>query len=254
MASSLADIIRSAAPSYLRPSTHLRNYILRRSQMRVAQGPFAGMHYIDQSTGSRWWPKILGTYELELWPQVAKLLGAPPAVLVDVGAAEGFYAVGFARAMPTSRVVAFEREASGRDQLTRLAEINGVTDRIDLRGSCDPEALAAALSGAASAAVLCDVEGYEATLLDPRAVPALLNCPMLVEVHEFASPGVGDLLRRRFAATHNIDEISEIVRTRQHFPYRSISARLYADSMIMPFMDEGRPAAMTWLWMTPRRN
>src|SRR5215218_7302739 len=68
----------------------------------VRSGPFAGTAYsrdllVDSGDAVA---KLVGTYEMELHPVVEAWISEPPRRLVNVGAAEGFYAVGFARVLP----------------------------------------------------------------------------------------------------------------------------------------------------------
>ena len=74
----------------------------------VAAGPFAGMRYVRGAVGSVLPPKLLGLYERELHTAIARIVAAAPDEVVDAGAAEGYYAVGLARALPRCRVTAFE--------------------------------------------------------------------------------------------------------------------------------------------------
>jgi hypothetical protein len=37
---------------------------------------------------------------------------------------------------------------------------------------------------------MMDVEGAESELLDPSRIPELQSCTIMVELHEFASPGI----------------------------------------------------------------
>ncbi len=79
----------------------------------IAAGPFAGMRYLDASSGSVLGAKLLGCYEAELHGVVREVCAMQPDVVVDVGAAEGYYAAGFARFPANApRVVAFEASSS----------------------------------------------------------------------------------------------------------------------------------------------
>src|SRR4051812_19305855 len=63
---------------------------------RVLQGPFAGMQYVTESYGSQLVPKLLGSYENELHDLVEQIVAQRPKIVIDIGAAEGYYAVGLA--------------------------------------------------------------------------------------------------------------------------------------------------------------
>jgi len=176
--------------------------IVRRQGLAVAAGPFAGMRYILESHGSRLMPKLLGSYECELHAVVAEIVARRPRVVVDVGCAEGYYAVGLATTLPDAFVYAYDIDVASRQLCARLASINDVSDRVMLRSRCDcEELLRLPLDGAV---VICDCEGYEAELLCPDRVPSLRSALLLVEMHEMLVPGVTELLMGRFRSSHGI--------------------------------------------------
>jgi len=56
---------------------------------RVMAGPFAGNFYIQCGGGGAWLPRLLGTYEKELWPVIESICKSPFSHIVDIGSAEG---------------------------------------------------------------------------------------------------------------------------------------------------------------------
>ncbi len=62
----------------------------------IFSGPFAGMAYVARAVGSAVVPKLVGSYEQELHGVLADIAQTPYMVVVDVGCAEGYYAVGLA--------------------------------------------------------------------------------------------------------------------------------------------------------------
>jgi len=181
---------------------------------RVAQGPFAGMGYHPPVGSTTVVPMLLGTYERELVPAVEEICGAGCDRIIDIGAAEGYYAVGMALRNPTVALTCFEINPSVRHYLRRLARRNGVRQRIRIVGECTPAALDAALRGAERPAIICDCEGAEDVLLDPGRVPNLRRALILVETHEGMVNGVERHLQEWFAPTHDIEVIRSRPRTR----------------------------------------
>jgi precorrin-6B methylase 2 len=214
---------------------------------RVVNGPFRGMNYLAESTGSSLTPKLLGTYELELHGVIEKELIAQPKLVIDVGAAEGYYAVGFAWRCPQARVILFDTFGYARVLARKLAKINQVSERVTVRSRCDPAALAAALQGQPDALVISDCEGYEMTLLDLAAAPALAGARILVETHDFLVEDATAILIQRFQNTHAITRIDAVPRTIEHFP-KEVNG---PDSRKVEAMNERRPPGMSWLYMTP---
>lgn len=253
LSSKCAGAIRRIVPARIRPIGYLTHLVRRRTGCQVTGGPFVGMKYIETSTGSAYLPKLLGMYERELNPCVEALCARRLALVVDVGAAEGYYAVGLARRLPATRVTAFEMEANGQRQLAAMARLNEVADQVEVRGRCEPADLQEALRVAdGDAAVVCDVEGYERELLDPAAVPALRQAAILVELHDFIVPGVTELLVERFGVTHDIQHIWQQERRRDEFPWTTVGTRLLPRRYLDWAVSEWRPVRMAWLWMTPK--
>src|SRR6516164_6432959 len=60
----------------------------------VLSGPFAGLRYLDEPIWGPIEPKWLGTYEQELLPVIQQIIQTPYSTIIDIGSAEGYYAVG----------------------------------------------------------------------------------------------------------------------------------------------------------------
>ena len=224
------------------------------TRLTVASGPFAGLKYVPKAHGSCLPPKLIGIYERELHSVFAALRTAPVDVLIDVGAAEGYYAVGMVVAGLAGHSIAFEADPNGIALLRDLAARNGVTDRVTIKGWCSPADLQQELTVHVGRRILLivDVEGAEDNLLDPTEVPATRTTEILVELHDFLVPGVTDRIRQRFAPTHNITRFEQTPRTEADNPYRSwlvrrLSARDRAD-----VVSEKRTGQMHWFWMQPK--
>jgi hypothetical protein len=243
--------LRSKIRRHLGFHAYLRRLAKRRSGTTVAAGPFAGMLYVGESYGSAYLPKIVGTYERELNDTIEQVIDGDHDLVIDIGAAEGYYAVGLAM-RGEAPVVAFEMSARARKLAAELAEKNGVTDRIQMHAKCEPESLEVTLGGADRPFVLCDVEGYEAQLLDLRRVPSLVRAVILVEIHEFARPGVTAELMRRFDATHDISVLWQDERSSDDYPYESFWTRLFPRRLVRRAIEEERGFRQSWLWLTPR--
>lgn len=175
----------------------------------VQAGPFAGMALPVDAVCSERWPKLVGSYEEELGPVVARCVAHRYPVVVNVGAAEGYYSVGFARS-GAGRVIAVDPLARARARLRTVAEANGVLDRIELRAVATRRRIDRWLAG--GGLVVMDCEGAEYGLLDPERSPHLARADVLVEVHEFAVEGLAAELEARFAPTHDAEWIDQTVR------------------------------------------
>ncbi|MEA2298625.1 MAG: hypothetical protein QOF77_1561 [Solirubrobacteraceae bacterium] len=191
---------------------------VERHGLLVSGGPFQGMRYPGRSAGhvSTFAAKLLGAYELELHRAVEELLGFSPAIVVNVGAGEGYYAVGAALRVPEATIEAFDADAGERSLCRALARENGVADRVHVHGFCDSAALRP-LTGP-DVLLIVDCEGYELDLLDPARIPSLAATNMLVELHPFARDGLVEEMVGRFRGTHDVRLIGMTERDAAQFP------------------------------------
>lgn len=139
----------------------------------VRDGPFEGMEF---TTNCRlpWFPTYLtGNYEAELHEAVERFIASDPGIVVDVGCAEGYYAVGLATRLPRAQIYAYDIDEHARRTCAAVAAANGVADRVTIREACTHQDLRE-LCGP-STVLLMDCEGAELDLFDPRAVPALVR-------------------------------------------------------------------------------
>jgi hypothetical protein len=210
----------------------------------ILDGPFKGMRYARSGTGN--FSEMLGTYERCLVPIVEQVIEHCPAVVIDVGAAYGYYALGFAWRCPQSRVIAYEMDQTRADLLRKYSRLNDLGTRVETRGECTVAKLNEDLRRAPGAFVLMDVEGAEDVLL--RADLANIErSEMLVELHEMFVPGVTERLCERFAATHTWSLIPQtpIERRPRHLNW---FIRSFWDRLSL----EDRGEEMAWLHLVPR--
>jgi hypothetical protein len=239
-------------PRWVRPGSLFRLHARLRSGERVAGGPFAGMQYAAKSVCGAHVPKLVGCYERELHGVIEAIIGAAPDVIIDVGTAEGYYAVGLALRLPRSQVIGFDAMASARLELDGLATANGVRDRIDIRGACDPAALEQALS-VGGEVVICDVEGYEDVLLNLEEVPGLRAVPILVELHDTKVPGVTQRVLERFRSTHHVQQIAQAPRVPDEYVLsRRLIKKALPGAVVRYALNEFRTPGTSWAWLTPR--
>ena len=212
---------------------------------RIISGPFRGMKYLPDCQGGLHCHKLLGTYEMELWGIIHAACQRPYKLVVDLGAAEGYYVAGMALRLSTAHIVAFEAEEQLHPVLAELVELNGLSHRVDIRGLCTSVELAHAIGDGRQCLIICDIEGGEADLLDPWLAPALQQADILVEVHNHVRQNVCSLLMDRFASTHAITEISVRPRVDADIPSQINDDR----ELLLAGLDECRGESTGWLWM-----
>ncbi len=210
---------------------------------RVIAGPFKGMN-LSQAVSGSYIPKCLGCYECELHEVIESALKRGYATLIDVGAGEGYYAVGMAMQTPDLRVYAFDTNPAANEACRQQAELNGVAERVTIRGACELETLQDL--PLENALLICDCEGFETTLLCDASAPYLERTDILVEMHELFSPGVTEQMLRVFAPTHHVALISSRLRDPDAYP--ALSSLKRNDRIVA--LNESRYGTMQWAWMT----
>ncbi len=182
---------------------------------KVLNGPFRGMRFPGPVTEGCRLPKLLGCYESELHAVLEEAIARGYETVLNIGCAEGYYAVGLARRLPGARIHAFDTNERAREACRALARDNGVAARVAVAGVFR-KADFARFAGQ-RVLVLCDIEGGEFGLLDPGEAPALTGFDLLVEVHEMPGRRAGDLLDR-FADSHEATAIRPTDRDPAAFP------------------------------------
>ncbi len=218
--------------------------------VRVLAGPFQGMRYFNRVVWGPITPKWLGSYEQQLHGIVRSTPNRGYARIVDIGAAEGYYAVGLARLSPNMPVHAFDIDPHARKLQRELAQLNHV-DNLIIGKLCSHATLVDLLQ--AKTFVMCDIEGAEAELLDPVAVPNFTRADILVEVHptrDLTMEQVRQRLIDRFSPTHYITEIQAYDRTQLDLAawQAAVQNRLSPDELTKA-LNEHRSLAQTWLWI-----
>jgi hypothetical protein len=222
--------------------------------IKVQSGPFKGLLYFDEIVWGSITPKWLGSYEAELHSIIRQIAAHSYQTIIDVGCAEGYYAVGLAAIVPTAQVFAFDTDFISRAQVRRLAALNGVTARLQVRAFCSASDLEALSRG--ETLVVCDIEGFETQLLNPKTAPSLLNNDILVEIHETSESSLEaeHLLQSRFEHSHHIQRVvacdrgSWIEQNLPELPPNIPHATLRSAT------EENRATGRVWLWMQTNRS
>ena len=195
--------------------------------------------------------KLLGSYESELHGVLGGFLKYDFDRIINIGCAEGYYAVGLARAKPEARVIAYDTNISQRRRTSWLAAANGVLDRIILVGACDESLLARDLQGARSILIVCDVEGAELDFLKPGVFPPNCRAWLVVECHKVNQKWTSEELTTRFELSHRIEQISYQPDSRaESFAWLLDSG--FDKRELQIAVREGRELEQHWLIMSPK--
>ncbi len=192
--------------AYIRTNHWRQNLLLNTFRAKegntVFSGPFKGMTYLDAAEGALL-PRLIGCYEAELHSTILEMKSAGYENIIDIGCAEGYYAVGLARLFNDATVYAHDISEAAQKACTALAKVNHVSDRVHVGGVFDGNTLKQYVHE--KTLVICDIEGAEEQLLDPDSYPSFRDVDLIVEVHECYKPGLIQTLSERFSASHDIE-------------------------------------------------
>ena len=223
--------------------------------MTVAYGPFVGQELCPESSWSAAdrGSMLLGLYESEVLDALVQLASGR-STLVDVGAADGYYAVGAVKSGLFSNAVCFEMTQAGRDVISINARRNHVEGQITVLGMAGADFVDqipnSAWSGASDAVFLFDIEGAEFDLLTPAVFEALRSSCLIVEIHEPMQMGGGraEQLRRDGSTHFEIHEVMTGVRNLSGFP----ELASWSDDDRWILCSESRGYLMRWWIFTPK--
>lgn len=193
-------------------------------------------------------PKLLGCYESELHAAIAAAVAAGADLVVNIGAAEGYYTVGLARLLPGTRVLAFDSNDQAQGVCREAARLNGVERWVAVAGTCSAALLRSMVANARAPMVICDCEGAEINLIDPAQMPALANATLIVECHDFLNAAITPTLTQRLEPTHDVHLVRESGRDPSGSPLLQRLNSLDRWLAVCEF----RPTTMHWLIATPR--
>jgi hypothetical protein len=211
---------------------------------RVKTGPFTGMiipenpPWNDGNASA----KLFGTYECVLHEAIEFAIGRRPVAVVNVGCAEGYYAIGLKLRMSDAVVYAFDKKLKSVPTLREYAKRNGAGGIVDVVGCRLPEEMRLP-DRQGHRLYVVDCEGDERTLIDVERCPELLFSDLIIECHDFMHEGTSALIADRLAASHRVEFIRPRLPDFEKFPWVWNSPTAVSVLMVL----EKRPMPTCWL-------
>ena len=240
-------------PSVPRERRRLSDLIMSNYNRTVQYGPLKGYKIPEESHwGGLARPSmLLGLYEQEVLNVLIKY-AEKRDVFVDVGAADGFFAVGLVACGIFQRSYAFEINANGRKVIKKSSEINGVPHSISVIERFDKDFVAKAKEiDLRRSVVLIDIEGDEFNLLDSSLIELLRGAVVVVELHGFHFENGEALKSALFARLKAHFDLTTITTGAREVP-RSEFLDAMSDNERWLLCSEGRARRMEWVIASPR--
>lgn len=220
---------------------------------QVKYGPFRGLK-LSKAT---WWGTtdragmLLGLYEQEVLSALASVPVRYRRSFIELGAADGYYAVGVLVNDLFERSYCFEISERGQKAIAANAALNGVSSRVQIHGVAEADfhtALPESATG--NSVLLIDIEGAEFDVLTAKTFERFANSVIIVELHDhFFADATQRLERLRSicASAFRIDELTTTNRDLSVFP----ELKQFSDTDRWLICSEGRRAMPHWYVLTP---
>ena len=215
----------------------------------VNHGPFSGVKYLSNSTMGSLLPKIIGSYEEPIQPWIKEVLRRKYSKIINLGSAEGYYAVGLAKGLPQSHVLASDIDYRAQILCNKLAKLNRCKNLTTERELSHEKLNKEIVKN--NTLILCDIEGAEEVVLNPRKVPHLMDTDIICEVHDHVvARNITDTLLTRFHQTHTI---TIVVDNKRNLEKYSEILKLPKNTRAFA-LDEGRSGIAKWMRLLKRGN
>lgn len=217
----------------------------------VQEGLFTGM----QISSDPWWgrfdiaSKALGRYEHHIQKVLEQVVSTRSVDFVDIGAADGYFAIGMALQKNVKHVHAFEMSHKGRERLNLMINKNGCSAKCSIYGHASSEGIINCLGATRVGVVLIDIEGGEYDLLTKALLNFLSSCWIIVELHPWVvSSEKSEEFLNNISTYHDVRFL-----TRESYDPDQISVLFgLNDDQRLLALSEGRGKRMEWAYLCPR--
>ena len=229
--------------------------LIQKYDHRVGYGVFKGMllgknvHWSKNDKITQ----ILGVYEEHVLKKLQDFRNDGADTFIDIGAADGYFCVGFAYADIFKHIWAYEISQKGRDNIRENAANNFCENRLSVQSEANFQSINLALNKDKKAAILIDIEGGEYDLLDDNMLSLMSGNFIICELHPWMREDGYEhqsKLLERAGIYFNI----EIIDRNSYNPNKFEELFEFTDEERLIVLGEGRQKKMDWLVMTPLKN
>jgi hypothetical protein len=176
----------------------------------VLNGPFKDMKYPKyRSRSSSLYSKLIGSYEMEITDYILTAIDDKYQQVIDIGCAEGYYAVGLALKIEKTTVYAYDIDSEARKLTTEMANINDVSKKVVVRKSIKSSSFSE-FDLTKKTLIISDIEGAERFIFNSSNIKLFKNCFLIIETHDWVDINISTDLENLFSPTHNVKAIQSI--------------------------------------------
>jgi hypothetical protein len=217
----------------------------------VRYGLFEGLK-LNRET---WWGRCdlgsqcLGLYEKEILNIITD--HGPFDVFLDIGAADGYYAVGMLHSRMAQKVICFEKSKKGQKAIKKNWITNKSIGELVVHGEANRLSIERVVKDISKKTlVLIDIEGFEFCLLTKDVISLFKKCELIIEIHNWVEDFQLKYKRLLFDLDlyFKITPIERISRETVNIPL----LRSFTDDNRLLVTSERRPCLMRFLHLVPR--
>jgi len=215
----------------------------------VQQGPFKGMIINEDQF---WGPgdrssKILGLYEKEIQDLIVSIQKDKNySTFVDIGGADGFFAIGSLVNNLFKKCEVFEISKKGRISIQKNSKQNNVYDSIKIHDKASKRSLIK-IDNINNSLILCDIEGGEYELFDEKLINEIYPSDIIIEIHKDKENSLVNF-EKRFTKTYSLTKITQEPRSLKNFK----ELENINDNNRALITSEGRSYVQEWWHLSPK--
>lgn len=221
----------------------------------VAYGPFKGL----KLSSDNWWcgidraAMLFGIYEQEIL-ETLHSLPLSHSIFINLGAADGYYAIGGLINNKFDFCYSYEQTQKGRECILSNAVINKVDEKLKIHGKAEPSFYKVLLKQGVDlsrSVVLSDIEGNEFALFDRETFIAFRGAVILMEIHDVYFDDGAEKLEKLKADASKYFHITKLVtRARDLSIFPESKGSTTTDRWLI--CSEGRGQPGLWLRLDPK--
>jgi hypothetical protein len=238
----------------IKKGKHIINKLSVNSEYKVLNGIFKGLQYPSLDiTESALVPKIVGSYEYQLQPWLSQIINTNYSDIINVGSAEGYYAVGLAKRMPNTVIHCYDINEKDIEFSKQMAKVNNVSN-LTWNTFCDENTLLNfAYSG--KTLIMCDCEGYELELFTKAVANKCRHMDFLIELHDVVNPIISSKILSIFQPTHTFKVVNnKAVDYSMLTGLQSLSPKEREFALLEHRGGLYKNAFMEWAFLTPKES
>lgn len=217
---------------------------------RIKYGPFTGLK-LNQDT---WWGKCdlgsqcLGLYEREILDLIVGNGGYDH--FIDIGAADGYYAIGMLFSGLAKKAICFESSKQGQTAIQQNWIANDSIGELEVYGEANTSSIQKLPERALKKTlVLIDIEGFEFFLLQKEVISRFQSCEVIIEIHNW----VDEFEKKYIQLLKDLSDFFDIkaIKSANRDTVNIEELRSYTDDNRLLLTSERRPCLMRFLYLTP---